>query len=97
MKKLLYLALILPLIAARCGGETWGYDTSRGMKPVYAPSESYDLVSLQVPRAMSASAKIYVKDKYIFAIEQGQGVHIIDNSDSTKPQKVRFLRIFWLQ
>lgn len=94
MKKILYLAFILPLIAARCGGETWGYDTSRGMKPVYLPNENYELVSLQAPRPMTQSAKIYVKDKLIFAIEQGEGVHIIDNSDATKPQKIRFLRIF---
>ena len=94
MKTFLYLVLLLPLLAARCGGETWGYDTSRGMKPIYAPAENYDLVSLLPPRAVSNSAKIYVKDKLIFAIEQGVGVHIINNADSTKPQKIRFLRIF---
>lgn len=94
MKQLFFLVLILPLIAARCGGETWGYDTSRGMKPIYLPSESVDNISLRAPRPMTESAKIYIKDKLIFAIEQGEGVHIIDNSDSTKPQKIRFLRVF---
>ncbi|MBL7816257.1 MAG: hypothetical protein JNL70_14655 [Saprospiraceae bacterium] len=94
MKNLFYLVFILPLLASRCGGESWGYDTSRGMKPIYMPAESYDQVSLQSPRPMTQSAKIYAKGKLIFAIEQGEGVHIIDNTDSTKPQKLRFLRIF---
>ncbi len=94
MNKFLFLALILPLLAARCGGETWGYDTSRGMKPIYLPAENYDHISFQPMRPLTESAKIYVKDKLIFAIEQGEGVHIIDNSDPTKPQKIRFLRIF---
>ena len=94
MKKLLLLALLFPLLAARCGSETWGYDTSRGMKPIYLPTENYDQISFQPIRPLSQSAKIYVKDKLIFAIEQGEGVHIIDNSDPTKPQKIRFLRIF---
>jgi hypothetical protein len=94
MKKLRYLVFLLPLLSAKCGSESWGYDTSRGMKPVYAPSESFDKISLDAPRPMSESAKIYVKDKLVFAIEQGQGVHIIDNSDPSKPQKVRFLRVF---
>ena len=94
MKKILYIALLLPLLAAKCGGESWGYDTSRGMKPIYLPAENFDAVSLQAPRPMTQSDKIYVKDKLIFAIEQGEGVHIIDNSDASKPNKIRFLRIF---
>ena len=93
MNKLLFLALILPLLAARCGNVTWGYDTSRGMKPIYLPTENYDLISFQPMRPLTESAKIYVKDKLIFAIEQGEGVHIIDNSNPTQPQKIRFLRL----
>ena len=94
MNKLLFLALILPLLAARCGVENWAYDTSRGMKPIYLPTENYDLIRFQPMHPLTQSAKIYVKDKFIFAIEQGEGVHIIDNSDPKQPQKIRFLRIF---
>ena len=94
MNKLFFLALILPLLAARCGGETWGYDTSCGMKPVYLPAENYQEIRFQPIQPLTESAKIYVKGNLIFAIEQGEGVHIIDNSNPQKPQKIRFLRIF---
>jgi hypothetical protein len=94
MNKLIYLALALPLLAARCESEVWGYDTSRGMKPIYAPKDGIENISLLPPRPLTSSAKIYYKDRLIFAIEQGEGVHIIDNRDSTRPEKLRFLRIF---
>ena len=93
MKKILLLALILPLISARCD-QPWGYDNSRGMKPLYAPKEEISLIKIETPRPLTEGSKIYYKDKFIFIIEQGVGVHVIDNRDSTKPQNVRFIRIF---
>lgn len=93
MKKMLLLFLALSTMAMRCE-EQWGNDTSRGMKPVYAPKQDAFKISVESPRLLTESSKIYYKDKYIFIVEQGVGVHVIDNRDSTKPQNVKFIRIF---
>jgi hypothetical protein len=93
MKKILFLFLALSTMAMRCR-EQWGNDTSRGMKPLYAPKVDALKISIEPPRVLTESSKIYYKDKYIFMIEQGVGVHVIDNRDSTKPQNVKFIRIF---
>jgi hypothetical protein len=92
MKKMLFLLCLLPLLAMQCN--EWGFDTSRGMKPIYAPQEDMSLIKVEAPRPLKESSKIYYKDKFIFVIEQGVGVHILDNRDSTKPQNIRFIRIF---
>jgi hypothetical protein len=95
MKKMLFLLFALPIMAMRCDqGDPWGNDTSRGMKPIYAPKVDALKISVESPRPLTTSSKIYYKDKYIFIIEQGVGVHVIDNRDSTKPQNVKFVRIF---
>jgi hypothetical protein len=94
MKKILFLFLALSTIAMRCREEPWGNDTSRGMKPIYAPKVDALKINVEPPRVLTESSKIYYKDKYIFMIEQGVGVHVIDNRDSTKPQNVKFIRIF---
>jgi hypothetical protein len=95
MKKMLLLFFALSTMAMRCDpGEPWGNDTSRGMKPIYAPKVDALKISVEPPRVLTESSKIYYKDKYIFMVEQGVGVHVIDNRDSTKPQNVKFIRIF---
>ena len=92
LKSLLWLTLALPLMATDC--QRWGYDTSRGMKPVYLPTIEFQKIETLPPKIMTEAAKIYYKDRFIFAIEQGKGVHVIDNRDSTNPSKIRFIRIF---
>ena len=37
--------------------------------------------------------KIYTKGNFIYLNEQYEGVHIIDNTDITKPNKIAFLQI----
>jgi hypothetical protein len=95
MKKMLCLLFALSTTAIGCfQREQWGNDTSRGMKPLYTPKDDALKISVEAPRPLTTSSKIYYKDKYIFIIEQGVGVHVIDNRDSTKPQNVKFIRIF---
>lgn len=50
-------------------------------------------ITLNVPRALGAPAKIYTKDNYLFVSEAGLGVHIIDNTDPQNPKNVGFLKV----
>ncbi|MBO9573515.1 MAG: hypothetical protein J7497_15105, partial [Chitinophagaceae bacterium] len=52
--------------------KVWGY------RPIYNDTIS---VSFGAPRAMLKPGKIYVKDKYIFQLDQNNGIHIFDKTD----------------
>jgi hypothetical protein len=93
MKKLIFIFLALTTMSMRCNPQ-WGEDSSRGMKPLYAPKIDALKITVESPRPLTESSKIYYKDRYIFIIEQGVGVHVIDNRDSTNPKNVKFIRIF---
>lgn len=47
----------------------------------------------QAPQAMVKPGKIYAKDNYLFVIESGKGIHVIDNSNASAPSAVSFLAI----
>lgn len=50
-------------------------------------------VSIQEPKAIEQSGKIYAYGDYLFINDVNKGVHIIDNSDSRAPEKLHFLKI----
>lgn len=62
--------------------------------PVYkTDAEMRQTPQFQAARAMHNTGKIYFYDKYILINEQKEGIHIIDNSDPSKPQAVGFISI----
>ena len=50
-------------------------------------------ISTQGPREMRNPGKIYAKDKFLFINEKQEGIHVVDNSDPSNPQKVAFWSI----
>lgn len=62
-------------------------------KPIYVSYSEAKTISYLPAREMKNQGKIYIKDQYIFIGDVGLGVHVIDNSDPTNPQKIGFLQI----
>lgn len=62
-------------------------------RPVYATPEELTRIETQTPRPLRKPGKIYVRDNYLFVNELGEGIHIINNIDPTKPKKIAFLSI----
>lgn len=62
-------------------------------RPVYATQEALTRIETQSPRLLRKPGKIYVRDSYLFVNELGEGIHIINNSDPAKPEKIAFLSI----
>lgn len=50
-------------------------------------------VSIEEPKTIRESGKIYSYGKYIFINDVNKGVHIIDNTDSRLPKKIKYLKI----
>ncbi|WP_297704998.1 hypothetical protein [uncultured Eudoraea sp.] len=50
-------------------------------------------VDIVAPRPINESGKIYAYEDYIFVNDKYKGVHVIDNSDPSSPQKISFIKI----
>ncbi|MCI5084069.1 MAG: hypothetical protein MRY78_20385 [Saprospiraceae bacterium] len=63
-----------------------------GIAPIYGDESDKEIKILE-PQEIGTLFKIYYKFPYIYAGEFGRGLHIIDNSDPSKPEKIAFLQI----
>ncbi|MCB0553426.1 MAG: hypothetical protein KDD02_07730 [Phaeodactylibacter sp.] len=88
------LLLLLPaLLGLGCIQEKVSIpDQVAGLAPIYFEGD-WKAIQSEPPRPIGRLFKLYYKDKYLFAGESQQGIHIIDNSDPANPQKVSFIRI----
>lgn len=93
MKNPFILALFLFLYS--CGPEI---DNPDPINTSYTPvlmERSVMEASVKVlgPQAMKETGKIYSYGKYIFVSELHQGIHVINNSDSSNPVKEKYIVI----
>jgi len=91
----LYLLVIVALLGS-CVPQLDDETTMKkvkGYRPVYVSYESIRKIELQKARGLSKPGKIYIKGKYLFINESGDGIHIFDNSDKANPKSLGFLSI----
>lgn len=67
-------------------------DEIDGWAPVYA-SGNTSIITATDPQPIVKGGKIYVKDKTLYQIEAGKGIHVIDITDGNNPQKVKFIQV----
>ncbi|MCB0652593.1 MAG: hypothetical protein KDC85_15050 [Saprospiraceae bacterium] len=98
MKKIFYL-LLGSMIFWACPGDPEfnnqivDVGEVNGMKPIYSSSSDWQLITAKEPVPMVKPGKIYYKNGLLFVNEKFKGVHIIDNSDPTHPEKIKFIEI----
>lgn len=94
-RKLLFAPLLLFISSCQPNN---GYPTSvDGWAPIYASTDSVRKIEGVAPRAIEDGGKIYIKDGRLYQVENGQGIHVIDISDPSNPQKLKFIRCFGAQ
>ncbi len=64
--------------------KVWGY------RPIYTDTIA---ISLEPPRAMLKAGKIYVKDKYIYQLDQNSGIHVFDKTDPSALEEIGFINV----
>ncbi len=99
MKKFIFsISIVCALLAVgfqgcikdTCSNET----TYTRWTPVYkTDAELRQTPQYQAARALKNTGKIYFYGKYILINEQKEGIHVIDNSDPSKPLPVGFISI----
>lgn len=68
-------------------------DNVEGYRPVYLSQQEIENVLIQGPAPMTNPGKIYIRPPYLFVNDQFAGIHIIDNSNPSKPVKIAFIKI----
>lgn len=86
------LPLLFLFVLAGCEPSQQRIGPLQGYAPVYATASS-KTVSFSAAKPTAAAGKIYAYGSYAFQVEQGKGIHIIDNSNSSAAAKVGFLNI----
>lgn len=90
------LWLVIPVLFSQCTvdeespAET---EVKNGLRPVYLSYDEMRQITSSGPRALQHPGKIYVRGRFLFINETGQGIHIIDNQNPATPQNMAFLSI----
>ena len=68
--------------------KVWGY------KPVYGVEATAKAISFtSSPRSVVSGGNIYAYQNYIFQVETGYGIHVIDNSISSDAHRIGFINV----
>lgn len=81
------------LLVSSCNKEEDKDVFENGVKPIYSNSANFKEVSSLSPGEITKGSKIYIKGNYVYIVETGLGVHVIDNSNPSSPSDIRFLKI----
>jgi len=93
IKSAAFLILIIAAMTA-CNDRTEELITYEANVPVYMPFNEFRAsFEKSAPIAISHPGKMYFKDNYLFINEYGKGIHVVDNSDPSNPEKVAFFEI----
>lgn len=97
MKTLIKSATLLVVMMAAltaCKDRTVELITYDANVPVYMSfAEFRSSFEKSAPAEISHPGKMYFKDGYLFVNEYGKGIHVIDNSDPSNPEKIAFYEI----
>ncbi|AWX43974.1 hypothetical protein HME9304_00973 [Flagellimonas maritima] len=93
-KKILVLFGIVALVFVSCDDKDDDYADYLVARPlIMSRAEFATSLSIEVPRPIDESGKVYTYKNYIFINDKYQGVHVIDNSNPEQPRKISFINI----
>lgn len=99
MKNIIHPLRILTLLGMvlylwSCSDQCDRQISSTYYKPIYTTTEAIRAAfEFMPPEEIHYPGKIYLLGNYLFVNEIGEGIHIINNSDPSAPQKVGFINI----
>lgn len=64
-----------------------------GYQPIYADPASVKEVKYEAAKPVAEAGKIYYKGGYIFQVDEGTGIHVVDAKDPAKAVRIGFISI----
>ncbi|WP_343487958.1 hypothetical protein [Allomuricauda sp. d1] len=94
-KNILIMLSVFAASLFSCDDEKGEYQDLLVARPLTISKTEFRESSVDViePQPIDESGKIYAYKDYIFVNDRYKGVHVIDNSNPTSPQKVSFIKI----
>lgn len=92
MNKIIMLLLVIVSTIA-CNTIPQYPESVLGYKPIYANSNDLKNITFSGPMNFMNPGKIYKYANYSYQIDVSNGIHIIDISNPTAPQRVKFISI----
>jgi len=63
--------------------------------PIYSSRKALqENIKLGPPVEIEKAGKIYLKDNFVFIVDEEKGIHIIDNGNPDEPVQLGFLQVF---
>ncbi len=93
-KSILSLLLVLAIVSCDKKEEEGDYANYLVATPItMSVTEFKNSVEVVAPKPINESGKIYAYQNYIFVNDKYKGIHVVDNSDPSSPQKISFIKI----
>ena len=93
IKSAAFLIVMMTALTA-CNDRTVEMITYEANVPVYMPFDEFRAsFEKSAPIEITHPGKMYFKDGFLFINEYGKGIHVIDNTDPSNPEKVVFYEI----
>lgn len=87
-----YFSPFLFVLLIACGRESRNVAPSLGYAPIYGSATSR-VVSYSSAEPTKFPGKIYAYNNYAFQVEQGKGIHIINNTNPQQAAKIGFINV----
>ena len=87
--------LAMSIVACSGGGKncTRLVVDEREVVDYYSAVEKRSEPEIQAAMPLKHPGKVYLMDDYLFIVEKGEGLHIIDNKNPAQPKAIRFIQI----
>ncbi len=93
-KSIPVIAIIVMLFLSSCWEPFGGEEFYSDYKPVLMERTNLEnSISVQAPRQMCATGKIFFKDNFIYIVERYEGIHVVDNSNPKEPHNTAFIAV----
>lgn len=93
MKPLLVLPVILLFLSSCYKGNKQEELRVVGMRPIYATNDDWKSITVTEGIPLQNLGKFYTKGNFIYAVQKGKGIHIINNTDPTSPSNIKFIEV----
>lgn len=94
------LVVLLAVLITSCWnrypyeGDTYPNVKVWGSKPVYAPEPlAKQIQYLGQKQPLKVAGNVYALGSYIFQVDIGRGIHVIDNADPAKAERTGFIAV----
>ncbi len=93
MKHTLYFFAAGILLFASCKNKGGSPSEIIGYAPIYQSDAQVEEIKSIEPQPILAGGKIYIKDDYLYQVETGKGIHVLNIQNPANPVKLAFIQI----